>query len=97
VPSDGDKLNARRYFGGRDKLSALQDHYAGAMASMGLERGKKGSKAKHQVIQKHYDQVNMPKFEKVQKHHDLQAEKDERLEKIKNLRSAKSLSRGKTL
>jgi hypothetical protein len=53
------KLNCRSLFGGpRQKLSELQDSYAAAMASIGLERGIKGSRAKHTKINKYYAAVN---------------------------------------
>ena len=48
VPIDAKgKLNARAYFGGREKLSQLQDSFAQAVEGLGLERGLRGSKAQH--------------------------------------------------
>lgn len=41
------KLNARAYFGGREKLSHLQDSFAQAVEKLGLERGIRNSKAEH--------------------------------------------------
>ncbi len=52
------KLNCRGIFGGREKMSRFQDSYATAMSPLGLERGVKGSKAKHTKIQKYYAAVN---------------------------------------
>ncbi len=52
------KLNCRGLFGGRQKLSAFQDSYAAAMSPLGLERGIKGSKAKHTEIKQYYAAVN---------------------------------------
>jgi hypothetical protein len=52
------KLNARGITGGREKLSELQDSYAASVSSLGLKRGVKGSKAKHQTLKKYYAQVN---------------------------------------
>ena len=52
------KLNCRGLFGGRQKLSAFQDSYAAAMLPLGLERGIKGSKAKHTKIKQYYAAVN---------------------------------------
>lgn len=53
------KLNARKFFGGRDKMRALQDDFYNKVGqSFGLERGIRGSKAKHQSIQKYYSELN---------------------------------------
>jgi hypothetical protein len=53
------KLNCRVLLGGsRYRLSELQDDFAQAMATLGLERGIKGSKAKHTEISKYYAAVN---------------------------------------
>lgn len=48
------RLNASRWFDGAAKLSALQDAYAAAMAPLGLERGIKGSRARHEDIRRRY-------------------------------------------
>lgn len=86
IPEVDSKLNARALYGGREKMSAWQDNYAEAMASLGLERGKKGSKAKHQTVKKYYDQVNAARFEQAQKQHQDQQAHQGRLEKIKAMR-----------
>lgn len=53
------KLNARKFFGGREKMTALQDDfYREVGRPFGLERGVKGSKAKHQSIRKFYSEIN---------------------------------------
>lgn len=53
------KLNAKHFTGGtRYRLSELQDSYAEAMAKFGLQRGVKGSLAKHESIKKYYARVN---------------------------------------
>ncbi|MGK7949772.1 MAG: MobV family relaxase [Xenococcaceae cyanobacterium] len=52
------KLNCRGLFGGREKLSKFQDSYAEALAPLGLERGIKGSRAKHTDIKQYYAAVN---------------------------------------
>ena len=52
------KLNCRGLFGGRQKLSQFQDSYANALSSLGLERGIKGSRAKHTKIQHYYAAIN---------------------------------------
>ena len=52
------KLNCRGLFGGRQKLSQFQDSYAQAMSPLGLERGIKGSRAKHTKVKQYYAAVN---------------------------------------
>jgi regulator of replication initiation timing len=53
------KLNCRGLLGGsRYRLSELQDSFASAMEPLGLERGIKGSKAKHTDIKKYYTAIN---------------------------------------
>ena len=59
VPIDGKgKLNARAYFGGREKMKAMQDSFAKEMAPLGLERGVKGSKARHVAVKEFYSRLN---------------------------------------
>ena len=55
---DRGKLNCRGIFGGRQKLSQFQDSFANAMSPLGLERGIRGSKAKHTKIQHYYAAIN---------------------------------------
>lgn len=57
-PDGSWKLNARGFFGGKAKLSALQDDYANAMKPLGLVRGTKGSRAKHQSLKSYYTALN---------------------------------------
>ncbi len=52
------KLNCRGLFGGREKLSKFQDSYAEALSPLGLERGIKGSRAKHTSVKQYYAAVN---------------------------------------
>lgn len=52
------RLNCHSYYGGRASLSKLQDSYSKAMENHGLERGVKGSSARHQDIKKFYTQLN---------------------------------------
>lgn len=52
------RLSAHSYFGGRASLSKLQDSYAKAMSAHNLERGVKGSSAKHTDIKKFYTKLN---------------------------------------
>lgn len=56
---DKGKLNCRALLGGsRYRLSELQDDFAAAMKPLGLERGIKGSRAKHTEVRKYYAAVN---------------------------------------
>lgn len=52
------KLNCRGIFGGRQKMHQFQDSYASAMSPLGLERGVKGSRAKHTKVKEYYAAVN---------------------------------------
>ena len=54
---DKGKLNCKSHFGGRVKLSQFQDSYAQAMQPIGLERGIKGSRAKHTEVKEYYAAV----------------------------------------
>jgi len=59
LPKDArGKMNAFSYFGGRDALSAMQDDFMDNVGVRhGLERGVKGSKARHRDIKQYYGQV----------------------------------------
>lgn len=58
VPLDeSGKLNCKKMFGDRKKLSDFQDSYAQAMAPLGLERGIKGSRATHTQVKEYYAAV----------------------------------------
>lgn len=52
------KLNCRALFGGRIKLSQLQDSFANAVTHLGISRGIKGSKATYTTLKKYYAAVN---------------------------------------
>lgn len=53
------RLSAKKWLGGRKKLSELQDSfYENVGKAHHLERGEKGSKAKHQDIKKWYQKFN---------------------------------------
>ncbi len=52
------KLNCRELFGGRKKLSELQDSFASAVEHLGIARGTKGSIATHTEIKDYYADVN---------------------------------------
>ena len=53
------KLNCRALFGGRIKLSELQDSFGTAVAHLGISRGIKGSKATYTKLKKYYAAVNL--------------------------------------
>lgn len=57
LKEDG-KLSCKALFGGRQKLSQLQDSFASAVSHLGIERGVKGSPAQHTKIKKYYAAVN---------------------------------------
>ncbi len=52
------KLNCRELFGGRIKLSELQDSFGRAVEHLGISRGIKGSKATYTTLKKYYAAVN---------------------------------------
>lgn len=52
------RLCARSFFNGSRQMSILQDSYAKKMKPLGLERGLKGSSAKHKDIRKMYADLN---------------------------------------
>ena len=59
VPLVEGKLNAKKFLGGRQKLSDMQTDFADNVGkSVGLVRGLEGSKAQHQTIKQYYSDVN---------------------------------------
>lgn len=62
VPLDPDtgRLNARRWLGGPKRLSKQQTEYAQSVEHLGLQRGVKGSQAKHERVSRHYAQIEKP-------------------------------------
>lgn len=57
ITNDG-RLSAKEFIGNKAKMSADQTSYAEAVQGVGLQRGIKGSKAKHQTIRQYYARVN---------------------------------------
>jgi len=58
VPIDPEgKLNAKHYFGGRQKMAALHDLYHEYVGPLGLERGQRGSRATHQTLKRFYGSI----------------------------------------
>ena len=92
------KLNCRGIFGGRAKLSQFQDSYAEALAPLGLERGIKGSRAKHTTVKQYYAAVNKSPditLDKKTIQHQL-ADRDRAIRETKVIKiTAKSLAREK--
>jgi hypothetical protein len=63
VPLDPqtNRLNAKRWLGGRQKLSQMQTEFANTVARPhGLERGIQGSRATHHKVQQWYGQIVQP-------------------------------------
>jgi hypothetical protein len=59
IPKKDKKLNYKHFLGGsKYRLSEFQTDYAKRMEKYGLERGKEGSKAKHQDVKKFYNALN---------------------------------------
>lgn len=94
------KLNCRGILGGREKLSKFQDSYANALAPLGLERGIKGSRAKHTSVKQYYAAVNKSPdltLDKQTIQHQL-ADRQRAIKETKVLKiTAKSLARDKSL
>lgn len=58
---DKGKLNARQWTGGAAALSRMQTEFSREVSTQhGLERGIKGSKARHQTIKNFYAQIEQP-------------------------------------
>ena len=53
-------LNAKKWLGGRSKLSQTQTEFANHVKELGLERGLENSKARHKTLKKYYAVVNEP-------------------------------------
>lgn len=57
ITQDG-RLSAKEFIGNKKKMSDDQTSYAKKVENLRLKRGVKGSKAKHQTIQKYYEILN---------------------------------------
>lgn len=51
------RLNATHYLDGRQKMKELHDRYAEYMKPLGLERGREGSRARHQTVKSFYASI----------------------------------------
>lgn len=58
VPEFNGKLNAKNFLGGKKKCSDLVTSHANYNEEFGLERGVKGSTARHQRVRRYYSHVN---------------------------------------
>lgn len=54
------KLNAKKWLGGKKLLSEMQDEFADRSSKFMMSRGIKGSKSKHQRVQRFYGDLNAP-------------------------------------
>lgn len=59
VPLDATtgRLNAKKWLGGRKKMTDMQTSFAKCVQSLGLERGLEGSKAEHTTIKQYYSDL----------------------------------------
>ena len=53
-------LNAKKWLGGRSKLSQTQTEFANEVKHLGLERGLENSKARHKTIKEFYAEIEKP-------------------------------------
>ena len=53
-------LNAKKWLGGRAKLSQTQTDFANEVKNLGLERGLENSKARHKTIKEFYAEIKKP-------------------------------------
>jgi len=53
-------LNAKKWLGGRAKLSQTQTEFANEVKHLGLERGLENSKARHKTIKEFYAEIEKP-------------------------------------
>lgn len=54
IPVVANRLNAKFFLGGKQKMRELQDKAAAAVSALGIGRGVKGSQATHQSLKKFY-------------------------------------------
>ena len=60
IPRHEGKLNAKHWTGGKQRCSELQDRYHAKVKELGLARGERGSKARHEEVSKYYTRVHEP-------------------------------------
>lgn len=71
------RLNAKKWLGGRAKLTQTQTAFAKAVEQLGLKRGVENSKANHKTIQKYYSEIN-------EADQNLKSEVDKKIHAIEN-------------
>jgi chromosome segregation ATPase len=81
----------------RDKMIHYQDIYAEAMNKHGLQRGKKGSEARHITTQQYYRQLVDKNAELKEDNESLQEQKEEVYAKVRDLYDRKDEAREKFL
>ena len=60
IDPDTERLNSRRWIGGKERCAKQQTDYAATVAHLGLSRGIEGSTAKHERVRRHYRQIAQP-------------------------------------
>ena len=65
-------LNAKKWLGGRSKLSQTQTEFANHVKELGLERGLENSKARHKTIKEFYAEIEKPTPKLKEKKYEIQ-------------------------
>ena len=65
-------LNAKKWLGGRAKLSQTQTDFANEVKNLGLERGLENSKARHKTIKQFYAEIEKPTPKLKEKKYEIQ-------------------------
>jgi hypothetical protein len=65
-------LNAKKWLGGRAKLSQTQTEFANKVKHLGLERGLENSKARHKTIKEFYAEIEKPTPKLEEKKYEIQ-------------------------
>jgi hypothetical protein len=65
-------LNAKKWLGGRSKLSQTQTEFANEVKHFGLERGLENSKARHKTIKQFYAEIEKPTPKLKEKKYEIQ-------------------------
>ena len=65
-------LNAKKWLGGRAKLSQTQTDFANEVKNLGLERGLENSKARHKTIKEFYAEIEKPTTKVEEKKYEIQ-------------------------
>ena len=65
-------LNAKKWLGGRSKLSQTQTDFANSVKHLGIERGLENSKARHKTIKQFYAEIGKPTPKVEEKKYEIQ-------------------------